>query len=95
MTNLISSQIGDEFLPFIRFKLVEFEDKAVMKVVCKRCNIPVFLKENKTEQYYVRSGPSSVELTGSDMIKYIGSKQKVRKLRMRMECPCAPEDIEE
>ena len=95
MTNLISSQIGDEFLPFIRFKLVEFEDRAVMKVVCKRCNIPVFLKENKTEQYYVRSGPSSVELTGSDMIKYIGSKQKVRKLRMRMECPCAPEDIEE
>ena len=84
MTNLISSQIGDEFLPYIRFKLVEFGEKAVMKVVCKRCGIPVFLKENKTEQYYVRSGPSSVELIGSDMVKYIGSKQKVRKLRMRM-----------
>lgn len=90
MTNLISSQIGDEFLPFIRFKLVDFDDKAVMKVICKRSNIPVFLKENKTEQYYVRSGPSSVELIGSDMIKYVGRKQKVRKLRMRVEQPYAP-----
>ena len=95
MTNLISSQIGDEFLPYIRFKLIEFEDKAVMKVVCKRCDIPVFLKDGKTEQYYVRSGPSSVELTGSDMVKYVGRKQKVRKLRMHVEVPHAPVDINE
>ena len=95
MTNLISSQIGDEFLPYIRFKLIEFEDKAVMKVVCKRCDIPVFLKDGKTEQYYVRSGPSSVELTGSDMVKYVGRKQKVRKLRMHVEVPHAPVDVNE
>ena len=95
MTNLISSQIGDEFLPYIRFKLIEFEDKAVMKVVCKRCDIPVFLKDGKIEQYYVRSGPSSVELTGSDMVKYVGRKQKVRKLRMHVEVPHAPVDVNE
>ena len=90
MTNLISSQIGDEFLPYIRFKLIEFEDRAVMRVVCKRCRTPVFLRENKTEQYYVRSGPSSVELIGSEMVKYIGSKQNVKKLRMRLDGPDAP-----
>lgn len=90
MTNLISSQIGDEFLPYIRFKLIEFGDRAVMNVVCKRCRTPVFLRENKTEQYYVRSGPSSVELIGSDMVKYIGSKQNVKRLRMRLDGPDAP-----
>lgn len=94
MTNLLSSQIGDEFLPYIRFKLIEFDDKAVMRVACKRCNIPVFLKDNKMEIYYVRSGPSSVELTGSNMMKYIGTKQKVKKLKVRAERPLAPVDEE-
>lgn len=81
MTNLISSRIGDEFIPYIRFKLVPFDDKAVMLVSCKKSNIPVFLKDNKTEIYYVRSGPSTVELTGSDMLKYIKSKQNIRKIK--------------
>ncbi|MBO5669365.1 MAG: ATP-binding protein, partial [Candidatus Methanomethylophilaceae archaeon] len=53
MTNLLSSQIGDDFLPYIRFKLVEFDEKAVMRVTCKRSHTPVFLKDNKTEIYYV------------------------------------------
>ncbi|MBQ2762879.1 MAG: ATP-binding protein [Candidatus Methanomethylophilaceae archaeon] len=81
MTNLISSRIGDEFIPYIRFRLVPFEEKAVMLVECKKCEIPVFLKDNKTEIYFVRSGPSTVELTGSDMLKYIKSKQSIRKIR--------------
>jgi len=81
MTNLISSRIGDEFIPYIRFRLVPFEEKAVMLVECKKCEIPVFLKDNKTEIYFVRSGPSTVELTGSDMLKYIKRKQSIRKIR--------------
>ena len=95
MTNLLSSQIGDDFLPYIRFKLVEFDDKAVMRVTCKRSHTPVFLKDNKTEIYYVRSGPSSVELTGSNMMRYIGSKQKVKRLKVRAKSPLAPVSEEE
>lgn len=94
MTNLISSQIGDEFLPYIRFKLINFGEngeKAVMRVTCKSCKIPVFLKDNKTEQYYVRSGPSSTELTGSDMIRYIGRTQRIRRLKM----PAGPQQTSE
>ena len=98
MTNLISSQIGDDYLPYIRFKLISFgenDEKAVMKVVCKTSPIPVFLKDGKTEQYYVRSGPSSVELLGSDMIRYIGRKQSVRNLKVRAGIPHAVDEINE
>ena len=98
MTNLISSQIGDDYLPYIRFKLISFgenDEKAVMKVMCKTSPIPVFLKDGKTEQYYVRSGPSSVELLGSDMIRYIGRKQSVRKLKVRAGIPHAVDEINE
>ncbi len=89
MTNLISSQIGDEFIPYIRFKLVSFDEKAVMMVSCKKCPQPVFLRDGKAEIYYVRSGPSSVELAGSDMLKYIASSQKLTKLKVPVALPQA------
>lgn len=75
MTNLISSQIGNEFLPFIDFKLVNFENVAAMKVDCRPTEKPVFLREGKIETYFVRSGPSSVELTGMDLINYVNNRK--------------------
>lgn len=80
--NLISSQIGDEFLPFIRFREVNFgkkengSDRLVVRFDCKPTSSPVFFKDGKTETYFVRSGPSSVELLGSDLIKYVQNRRK-------------------
>ncbi len=103
--NLISSQIGDEFLPFIRFKEVNFgkkesgADKLVVRFDCRPTVTPVFYKEGKTEIFFVRSGPSSVELTGSDLIKYIDhrrkeSKRKYPVARMLSESQRTPENDE-
>ncbi len=80
--NLISSQIGDEFLPFIRFREINFgkkesgADKLVVRFDCRPTITPAFYREGKTETFFVRSGPSSVELTGSDLIKYIDNRRK-------------------
>ena len=80
--NLISSQIGDEFLPFIRFREINFgkkengADKMVVRFDCRPTITPVFYKEGKQEIFFVRSGPSSVELTGSDLINYIDNRRK-------------------
>lgn len=76
MTNLISSQIGKEFLPYIDFKVVDFEDLCIMRVDCKPVYKPVFLRENKVETYYVRSGPSSVEITGMDLLNYVNDRKE-------------------
>ena len=75
-TNLISSQIGNEFLPCIGFDLVDFGEKAVLRVECGRCDRPVFLKEGGNEIFFVRSGPSSVELTGMDLINYVNNRRR-------------------
>ena len=80
--NLISSQIGDEFLPFIRFREIGFgkkengADKLVVRFDCRPTSTPAFFKEGKQEIYFVRSGPSSVELTGSDRIKYVDNRRR-------------------
>lgn len=81
-TNMISSSIGNEFLPYIRFNLIDVdESRSVMRVVCGRSRRPVFLREGKTETFFVRSGPSSVELAGTNLINYVGNRsQKSRKM---------------
>ena len=76
-TNMLSSSIGNEYLPYISFNLVDFdEERSVMRVRCERCRKPVFLKEGKNELFYVRSGPSSVELTGVNLINYVRNRSK-------------------
>ena len=75
LTHMISSRIGDEFLPYISFRVIDMEDgKAIIRVDCERCKKPVFLKDGKEEEFYVRSGPSSVALTGSNLVNYITNK---------------------
>jgi len=78
MTNLIASQIGNEFIPYISFKLSDYEGKGIMRVVCRKSNDPVFLKEGKQETFFVRSGPSSIELTGTDLLSYVDNRFKKR-----------------
>lgn len=75
LTNLISSQIGNGYLPYISFNMVDFDDKSVVRVRCEMCPTPVFLKDGKIEIFYVRSGPSSVELTGMNLINYVNNRQ--------------------
>lgn len=78
-TNMIASTIGNSFLPYINFKLIEMEEgRLVLRVKCDPTRKAVFLKEGKTELFYVRSGPSSVELTGMNLVNYVNNRGKVR-----------------
>jgi len=80
LTHMISSKIGDEFFPYISFRLIDMEEgKAIIRVDCERCKKPVFLKDGKNEEFYVRSGPSSVVLTGSNLVNYINNKSSKTK----------------
>jgi hypothetical protein len=79
VSNLLSSQIGDEFIPFIRFRTVDFDDKTVLVFNCQPTSSPVFLKDGTNEIYFVRSGPSSVELTGIDLLKYVNNRSKMKR----------------
>lgn len=85
--NLVSSQIGDEFLPFIKFKEVVFGmkesgvEKVVVRFDCRPTSTPVFYKDGKEEIYFVRSGPSSVELTGQNLLKYVKHREKSSRRR--------------
>ena len=84
LTNLIASKIGNSFLPFITFNLIDFDDKVVIRVKCDPCPMPVFYKDGKIEIFYVRSGPRTEELTGMTLISYIRNRESDKRMRKLM-----------
>lgn len=79
VTNMISIQIGDNFIPFIDYKLVDFEDRTVLHFKIRRSTKPAFVKTGEVESFYARSGPASIELKGSELLKYFENHYKIRK----------------
>lgn len=83
MTHLIANQIGNDFLHFISFRLVDYKGKGVMRVVCNKSDMPVFLIDGKTETFFVRSGPSSIDLDGTNLLNYASTRFKLSKRNKR------------
>ncbi len=69
--NLINQHIGAEFTSFMTITLVEVDEKEVVMIECAPSKKPVFLKMGKNEEFYVRTGPSSVKLSPSQTISYL------------------------
>ncbi len=74
--NLIKQHIGLEFSPYIAIKINKLKQGKIVSISCSPSKVPVFLKNNDKEQFFVRSGPSSVELSVSRALKYIEDRKK-------------------
>jgi hypothetical protein len=74
--NLLNQHIGAELSPFFSAILVEVEEKEVVMIECNTAGDAVFLKIGKNEEFYIRSGPSSVKLSPSQIVRYVLKKQK-------------------
>ncbi len=72
---LIKQHIGLAYAPLIEYALVPVNGKKVLKIDCQKSDEPVFLKSGKKEEeFYVRIGPSSERLTGSDLLEYVNRR---------------------
>lgn len=72
--NMLNTHIGAEFTRFIHLKIVHLKNKSILIVECERVRRPVFLSIGKQEEFFIRSGPSSIKLTMSQMVKYLGER---------------------
>ena len=75
-TNLIKEYVGNENLPYLHFELIQIEEKNVLKVDCLRSKKPVFLRFHKEEEFYMRVGAATAQVTGSRLVEYIGNNFK-------------------
>jgi hypothetical protein len=74
LANLIKKQLGADILSNITIDAIYFEDKYILKVEVVAFLCEVFLLWEKNEEFYIRAGPSSVKISGSELIGYIRSK---------------------
>ena len=72
LRNLIVDKIIPSSVQYIEFDTVNLEDKSICHITCKKSAEGVWLKRDRnTEIFYVRSGPSSTELSPSQAVRYI------------------------
>jgi hypothetical protein len=70
-SSLFNQHIGMEFIDYIDFALKSIKGKQIFVVTCRKSPQPVFLRHKKDENFFVRSGPSSRQLTTSQVIEYL------------------------
>lgn len=74
-SNVVKNHVGQDFLPYISSALIKMKKGMyVLKVDCKVSNKEVFLSADGSEEFYVRTGPSSVKLEGSKLIDYVNRR---------------------
>lgn len=71
LKNLVNQHIGAEFSQLIQFQVGAIDGKRIAAVQCERSAKPVFLRAKNTEAFFIRSGPSSVELSPREVLEYV------------------------
>lgn len=75
LVNIVNSRMGPHAMTGVHVHFEDFKDSRVMFLKCIKSPVAVFLKEESGEQFYIRTGPSTTELSASQTQEYI--KQRV------------------
>lgn len=75
LISIIKERIGKKNFHLIEIKNHSIDGKTIVKIICKKSKNPIFLKsEINEEEFYVRIGPSSIQLKGSELVDYINRR---------------------
>lgn len=66
--NLLKERIGEEYYPFIEYKVVSAKEKLVLWVECKASPSPCYLDQI---DFYVRTNPATDKLEGPKLVEYV------------------------
>ncbi len=73
LVNIGNDRMGPQAMTAVHAHFDDYEDCRVMVVDCQRSAVPVYLKDKdgNKESFFIRTGPSSTELTASQIQDYI------------------------
>jgi hypothetical protein len=77
--NLVKEHVGLEFTQYIQTDIVPVRGKKMFVLQCEKSAEPAFLRKGKEEQFYVRIGPSSRQLSMSQVVERLGKGRRGRK----------------
>ncbi|WP_407282327.1 DUF262 domain-containing protein [Methanolobus sp. WCC1] len=71
LVNIVKSRMGPQAMTSIHPHFEDYNSSRVMVLKCDKANAPVFLNDDGTERFYIRTGPSTTELPPSQTQDYI------------------------
>lgn len=71
LMNLIRDRIGGQYSLYIDAGFYDFENERIFVVSCHPSHDPAYFRDGTIEKFYVRTGNSTSELTGSQVESYI------------------------
>lgn len=71
LVNLIKDRISPTIMPFIHTRFEDYKGCRVMVIECSKARTPVFVKDGNIERFYIRTGPSTTELSASQTQEHI------------------------
>lgn len=71
LVSLIRDRIGAEHIEYIRFRFGDFGGHRVFVIECERGRFPVYVKDGNQERFFMRTGASTTELSGSRLTQYV------------------------
>jgi len=71
LTNLINHRIGMTQSLYIHMQCEDYEGKRALTVDCRPSRSATWVKDGNTQKFFVRTGPSTRELSGADAQSYI------------------------
>ena len=78
IATLVKNHIGNNLASLIQAQVIHIDKKLVVKIECKKSQKQVFLNTGDSEEFYIRSGPSSVMLSGSKLVDYVSLRFRRR-----------------
>lgn len=76
LVNMIKDRMNPTVMAFIHLHFEDYNGCRVMVVHCSKSMKPIFVKDGNLERFYIRTGPSTTELSASQTQDYI--KQRFR-----------------
>lgn len=76
LVNIIKARMGISAMTNVHIHFDDHKNSRVLVVNCQNSPSPVFVKDNEIERFYIRTGPSTTELTASQTQEFI--KQRFR-----------------
>lgn len=71
LINIIKSRMGVLPITSINIHFEDYKSSRVLVVRCKKSSIAVFVKDGDSEKFFIRTGPSTTELSPSQTQEYI------------------------
>lgn len=74
LANLVNDRMGPKCWNYLHPRFEDQDGKRVLVVDAWKAKAPVFMKDEKVERFYIRGGPSTIELPGGQVQEYIKAR---------------------